>query len=1106
MNRGKPRKRNILNKNIFSRLKNRLNNDNQSGSHEGNKRPLDDRQDEDDTPPEKIQRFELEDSNESYELPKDMADYVKKYFNVHIAEKSIKDQILEEYPIPANIDTPPKLDPYIKELLLDNNLKKVLFADQTLFNIQTSIHNIMGPLSTMWLAAEEEKQSILSAEKDVENSSVENANIIVEEKERIQQTCNMFEKVVTLVAQASQRTTFTRRSNMLDQMILDHRRAKDVLSENEKYFKEDNSGFLFGSKFEEQVSKTSKSKEQSKKVFTALAGSSSSTKNKPFPTGPLSRGSSGRGRGFRLSRMSYRGTYRGQGQRGKITLFTSSRGRHSVFSGFSSSSSLSKSSFSNIDLSSPISRKNKNFPEKLGETHVRPGDTPNGRGIHNSVQFISNSKLLSKTYPNGSGEAKVSQYRNSGNVGKRCNNSSTTLQGTISKFNLSSGEKSLRSKTSNKPEKSKFFYPIRPFQNGGITSIERNASGERLSMQTGFKRCLFFSAFAQRFAKVFEIPMGREDLPIPMPVLWVSPSTTTVYQINENTGSCDKATKWEDNSVFRRYTPYSFDQRGLNRSQRYTDISSTTVRFYDQSEEISSLTLSTDRIFGSRYRYSNNDVVSPKRKSNKDEDTMCQSIGKGKGFPKGSDPVSRATILSSYRDTSSSSSIQGYTKATDFGVKSERILRVTSDFRQGGQTRTELVDSKLGAIQWPQLNTNHSTSNYSVGCIKNRLGCSMSKPLDRRSVVKGGEFGTHQLFGIKGSEASDTDFCKVTECNIDSSPNGQHSGLSLYSKNGGHKKQKVNPIKQRDLGFSVTTWDHSYCRALTRVSKQAGRYGIAQTRQERVEIKSTDIPNAMQTEGTTRHGSVCIKSVLPGSQVLFLENGPLQQRDRRLSTTLEASPGLCLSTVLPDRSGLTKVAYRESQIAADNASMADTSLVPKTTANVNKKPYSSATITRPPKGPIGKQPSTDKKLYSQISGMDCVRKSLFAEGISEESAKLIIQARRGGTRSHYESAWGKWCSWCSERQISPTGCSLNHILQFLTELFHKGLEYSTISGYRSAISAYHDICDGSSIGKHPRVTALLKGIYNQNPPKPKYSFIWDVEQVLSFLSSLPNDN
>ena len=103
---------------------------------------------------------------------------------------------MEECPIPANIDTPPKLDPYIKELLLDNNLKKVLFTDQTLFNIQTSIHNIMGPLSTMWLAAEEEKQSILSAEKDVENSSVESANIILEEKERIQQTCNMFEKVL----------------------------------------------------------------------------------------------------------------------------------------------------------------------------------------------------------------------------------------------------------------------------------------------------------------------------------------------------------------------------------------------------------------------------------------------------------------------------------------------------------------------------------------------------------------------------------------------------------------------------------------------------------------------------------------------------------------------------------------------------------------------------------------------------------------------------------------------------------------------------------------------------------------------------------------------
>ena len=34
----------------------------------------------------------------------------------------------------------------------------------------------------------------------------------------------------------------------------------------------------------------------------------------------------------------------------------------------------------------------------------------------------------------------------------------------------------------------------------------------------------------------------------------------------------------------------------------------------------------------------------------------------------------------------------------------------------------------------------------------------------------------------------------------------------------------------------------------------------------------------------------------------------------------------------------------------------------------------------------------------------------------------------------------------------------------------------------------------------------MSGIFNRNPSKPKYSFIWDVEVVLTYLKSLPIDD
>ena len=70
-------------------------------------------------------------------------------------------------------------------------------------------------------------------------------------------------------------------------------------------------------------------------------------------------------------------------------------------------------------------------------------------------------------------------------------------------------------------------------------------------------------------------------------------------------------------------------------------------------------------------------------------------------------------------------------------------------------------------------------------------------------------------------------------------------------------------------------------------------------------------------------------------------------------------------------------------------------------------------------------------------------------------------------------------------------------------MFHAGLEYSTINTHRSSISTFHDPIEGFSVGKHLKVFNLMIGVFNKRPPKPKYSFVWDVETVLKYLKCLP---
>ena len=88
-----------------------------------------------------------------------------------------------------------------------------------------------------------------------------------------------------------------------------------------------------------------------------------------------------------------------------------------------------------------------------------------------------------------------------------------------------------------------------------------------------------------------------------------------------------------------------------------------------------------------------------------------------------------------------------------------------------------------------------------------------------------------------------------------------------------------------------------------------------------------------------------------------------------------------------------------------------------------------------------------------------------------------------------------------ERGYEPIRSSLSAILEFLTTEFLQGKQYRTINTYRSAISMTHGPIDGVVVGKHPLVCRLLKGVYNQRPPQPRYSFTWDVCVVLDYIRS-----
>ncbi|KAI8480797.1 hypothetical protein Bbelb_414820 [Branchiostoma belcheri] len=124
---------------------------------------------------------------------------------------------------------------------------------------------------------------------------------------------------------------------------------------------------------------------------------------------------------------------------------------------------------------------------------------------------------------------------------------------------------------------------------------------------------------------------------------------------------------------------------------------------------------------------------------------------------------------------------------------------------------------------------------------------------------------------------------------------------------------------------------------------------------------------------------------------------------------------------------------------------------------------------------------------------------LAAWHVCGDNMRCTAFRQRAGTQRQYSSAWDKWSSWCRGRDLDPVCAPLSQVLEFLLSQHERGLQYRTVNVYRSAISSTHLPLEGRPLGEHPLMRRFMKGLFELRPPLPKYSFTWDVRQVLDFL-------
>ena len=112
---------------------------------------------------------------------------------------------------------------------------------------------------------------------------------------------------------------------------------------------------------------------------------------------------------------------------------------------------------------------------------------------------------------------------------------------------------------------------------------------------------------------------------------------------------------------------------------------------------------------------------------------------------------------------------------------------------------------------------------------------------------------------------------------------------------------------------------------------------------------------------------------------------------------------------------------------------------------------------------------------AETFGMPIYR-DLWSTPMSATVEDLLEKSRRPGTRTKYESVQKKWVRYCQEKGYHCREADTTIFLNFIGVEFDRGMKYSTIRGYISALQPFMKIVDLVIVSK------VMKGVFNTPPP------------------------
>lgn len=487
---------------------------------------------------------------------------------------------------------------------------------------------------------------------------------------------------------------------------------------------------------------------------------------------------------------------------------------------------------------------------------------------------------------------------------RSCNGSKTSDRERVSIQTVSGTKKGRANETCHKLEAFKQVPGLSPLQDGEYPGGTRHLSSQRLDDKNRPQGRLFLNSHPSVSQEVFEVQVGKENVPIHMPAFRPGLGSKNIYKGSSSGG-------WLLEGYRDQMCDLS-DSRPSNNFPRFC------------------------------YRFQIQDIEFPTREGSCTEAAGESNVEKEASVSSCPYSADREDVCSPPSSSFSSPSLPQPAAPEAQSSQETRLRYANQHFIENLSGPTLVVTKPLYR---EQSTGEGSTSkfNHRDGCFEERLGSIVSRCDDRQLLEQGGGKPLYQCPGDDGCFLCNPGLHQAFAGCKDTSTHRHHISCCSHKSHGRNKVSPANCISEGALVLVPASEDNHNSTTPSRSGECHSRLSIQMhIRQDRLDVGSQHLSLHRQFDGPTASRSICDLFYQATAPLLQLEAGSGGGRNRCFHAGLVECPRICSSSVVSNLEGVGKGTDGEGNSGVDYPTVANPSLAPYLNRNDSRLPHHSS--------------------------------------------------------------------------------------------------------------------------------------------------------------------